>query len=71
MTVAIVCDSSADLPASLLEARGLRAAPVGYSLGASHHRQGEQSTADFYAAIAAGDGLTLSGVTEADWEAVI
>ena len=70
MTVAIVCDSSADLPASLLEARGLRAAPIGYSLGASHHRQGEQSATDFYAAVAAGDRFTLSGVAEADWETV-
>lgn len=70
MSVAIVCDSSVDLPAGLLAERGLRAAPIGYALGASHYRQGEQSADEFYAAVARGERLTLSGVTTEDWEAL-
>lgn len=70
MSVAIVCDSSVDLPEALLAERGLRAAPVGYALGASHYRQGEQSAAEFYAAVARGERLTLSGVATEDWEAL-
>ena len=70
MSVAIVCDSSVDLPAGLLVERGLRAAPIGYALGASHYRQGEQSAEEFYAAVARGERLTLSGVTTEDWEAL-
>ena len=71
MSVAIVCDSSVDLPAALLAERGLRTAPVGYSLGAVHYKQGEQTSADFYDAVARGDRLTLTGVSSEDWEAVI
>ncbi len=71
MSVAIVCDSSVDLPAALLAERGLRTAPVGYSLGAVHYKQGEQTSADFYDAVAGGARLTLTGVTSEDWEAVI
>lgn len=70
MSVAIVCDSSVDLPAALLEERGLRAAPVGYALGASFYRQGEQNAADFYAAVGRGERLTLNGVASEDWEAL-
>ncbi len=70
MSVAIVCDSSVDLDATLLEARGLHSAPVGYALGAGFYRQGGQSAADFYAAVGAGQRLTLNGVTSEDWEAV-
>lgn len=70
MSVAIVCDSSVDLPEALLAERGLRAAPVGYALGASHYRQGEQSAEEFYAAVARGERLTLSGVATEDWEAL-
>ena len=68
MSVAIVCDSSVDLPAELLAARGVRTAPVGYSLGASYYRQGDQSHAEFYDALAQGRKLTLNGVTAEDWE---
>ena len=71
MSVAIVCDSSVDLPAALLSERGLQAAPVGYSLGAVHYKQGEQTSADFYEAVARGDRLTLTGVSSEDWETVI
>ena len=70
MSVAIVCDSSVDLPEALLAERGLRAAPVGYALGASYYRQGEQSAAEFYAAVGRGERLTLSGVATEDWEAL-
>ena len=70
MSVAIVCDSSVDLPEALLAERGLSAAPVGYALGASYYRQGEQSAAEFYAAVARGERLTLSGVATEDWEAL-
>ena len=70
MSVAIACDSSVDLDAAVLEARGLRTAAVGYSLGASYYSQGEQTHAEFYEALAAGDRLTLTGVTAEDWEAV-
>lgn len=70
MSVAIVCDSSVDLPAALLAERGLRTAPIGYALGASHYRQGGQSADEFYAAVARGERLTLSGVTTEDWEAL-
>ena len=70
MSVAIVCDSSVDLPPALLAERGLRTAPVGYALGASFYRQGEQSADDFYAAVAGGERLTLNGVTSEDWEAI-
>lgn len=71
MSVAIVCDSSVDLPAALLAERGLHTAPVGYSLGAIHYKQGEQTSAEFYDAVARGERLTLTGVTSEDWEAVI
>lgn len=70
MSVAIVCDSSVDLNSALLEARGLRTAPVGYALGASFYRQGEQGSAEFYEAVAQGGSLTLNGVTSEDWEPV-
>lgn len=70
MSVAIVCDSSVDLPAALLTERGLRTAPVGYSLGADYFSQGEQSQADFYAALEAGKKLVLNGVTSESWEAI-
>ncbi len=69
MSVAIVCDSSVDLPVALLAERGLSTAPVGYSLGADFLRQGDQSGADFYAALEGGAKLVLSGVTSEDWEA--
>ena len=70
MSVAIVCDSSVDLPQALLAERGLRAAPVGYALGAAYYRQGDQSPEQFYAAVASGERLTLSGVATEDWEAL-
>lgn len=68
MSVAIVCDSSVDLPAGLLGERGLRTAPVGYSLGATYYSQGEQSHAEFYDALGRGERLVLNGVTSEDWE---
>ena len=70
MSVAIVCDSSVDLSQELLEARGLRSAPVGYSLGATYYSQGDQSHAEFYDALRRGERLTLNGVTSEDWESV-
>ena len=70
MSVAIVCDSSVDLPAALLAERGLSTAPVGYSLGATYYSQGEQSAAEFYDAISRGERLVLNGVTSEDWEAI-
>ena len=70
MSVAIVCDSSVDLSAELLAERGVRSAPVGYSLGASYYSQGDQTHADFYEALKRGDRLTLNGVTAEDWESV-
>lgn len=70
MSVAIVCDSSVDLPAALLAERGLSTAPVGYSLGAAYYSQGEQSAAEFYDAISRGERLVLNGVTSEDWEAI-
>lgn len=70
MSVAIVCDSSVDLPEALLAERGLSAAPVGYALGAAYYRQGDQSAEQFYAAVARGERLTLSGVATEDWEAL-
>jgi len=70
MSVAIVCDSSVDLPAELLSERGLRTAPVGYSLGATYYSQGEQSHAEFYDTLARGERLTLNGVTSEDWETI-
>ncbi len=70
MSVAVVCDSSVDLPAALLAERGLRSAPVGYSLGAAYYSQGEQSHAEFHAALADGARLTLNGVTPETWEAL-
>ena len=71
MSVAIVCDSSVDLSPELLAERGLRTAPVGYSLGATYYSQGDQSHADFYDALGRGERLTLNGVTSEDWESVI
>lgn len=68
MAVAIVCDSSVDLSAELVAERGLRTAPVGYSLGATYYSQGEQSHAEFYEALGRGERLTLNGVTSEDWE---
>ncbi|MYJ92149.1 MAG: hypothetical protein F4038_03750 [Chloroflexi bacterium] len=70
MSVGIVCDSSVDLPDALLEERGLRVAPVGYSLGATYYSQGDQSHAEFYDALGQGQRLTLNGVTSEDWESV-
>ena len=70
MSVAIVCDSSVDLPEGLLEERGLSTAPVGYSLGATYYSQGDQSHAEFYDALGQGQRLTLNGVTSEDWESV-
>jgi len=70
MSVGIVCDSSVDLPDGLLEERGLRAAPVGYSLGATYYSQGQQTHAEFYDALGRGERLTLNGVTSEDWESV-
>ncbi|MDE2966544.1 MAG: DegV family protein [Chloroflexota bacterium] len=70
MSVAIVCDSSVDLPEGLLEERGLSTAPVGYSLGATYYSQGDQSHAEFYDALGRGQRLTLNGVTSEDWESV-
>lgn len=70
MSVAIVCDSSVDLPAVLLAERGVSTAPVGYSLGSSLYRQGEQSHSDFYDTLAQGASLTINGVTSESWEAV-
>ena len=68
MSVAIVCDSSVDLSQALLEERGLHAAPVGYSLGATYYSQGDQSHAEFYEVLGQGQRLTLNGVTSEDWE---
>ncbi|MDE2744489.1 MAG: DegV family protein [Chloroflexota bacterium] len=70
MSVGIVCDSSVDLPDGLLEERGLRTAPVGYSLGATYYSQGQQTHAEFYDALGRGERLTLNGVTSEDWESV-
>lgn len=70
MSVGIVCDSSVDLPHGLLEARDLRTAPVGYSLGATYYSQGQQTHAEFYDALGRGERLTLNGVTSEDWESV-
>ncbi len=70
MSVAIVCDSSVDLAADVLEQRGLRAAPVGYSLGSNLFLQGEQSHHEFYDALASGEPLILNGVSSESWEAV-
>ena len=70
MSVGIVCDSSVDLPGELLEARSLRTAPVGYSLGATYYSQGQQTHAEFYGALGRGERLTLNGVTSEDWESV-
>lgn len=70
MSVGIVCDSSVDLPDALLEERGLRTAPVGYSLGATYYSQGQQTHAEFYDALGRGERLTLNGVTSEDWESV-
>ncbi len=70
MSVAIVCDSSVDLPVELLEQRDLRAAAVGYSLGSSIYKQGEQTHAEFYAALAGGETLIINGVNSDSWEAV-
>lgn len=70
MPVGIVCDSSVDLPDGLLEERGLRTAPVGYSLGATYYSQGQQTHAEFYDALGRGERLTLNGVTSEDWESV-
>ena len=70
MSVAIVCDSSVDLPRELLDARGLHTAPVGYSLGATYFSQGEQTHDDFHDALERGERLTLNGVTSEDWESV-
>ena len=67
---AIACDSSVDLDAASLSAAGLAAAAVGYALGASHRRQGEQTLAEFYDAVAAGEALSISGVASEDWEAL-
>ena len=69
MSVAIVCDTSVDLPSAVLAERGLHTAPVGYSLGATYYSQGEQSTAEFYEALSRGERLVLNGVTSEDWEA--
>ncbi|MCY3922239.1 MAG: DegV family protein [Chloroflexi bacterium] len=71
MSVGIVCDSSVDLSVGLLEERGLRTAPVGYSLGASYYSQGQQTHAEFYGALGRGERLTLNGVTSEDWESVV
>ena len=70
MSVGIVCDSSVDLPDALLEERGLRTAPVGYSLGATYYSQGQQTHAEFYDALGRGERLTLNGVTSEDWESI-
>ena len=70
MSVAIVCDSSVDLSSELVAERGLRTAPVGYSLGATYYSQGEQSHAEFYDALGRAERLTLNGVTSEDWESV-
>ena len=70
MSVAIVCDSSVDLAADVLEQHGLRAAPVGYSLGSNLYLQGAQSHHEFYDALASGEPLILNGVSSESWEAV-
>ena len=70
MSVAIVCDSSVDLPSALLVERGLHTAPVGYSLGATYYSQGQQSTEEFYEALSRGEKLVINGVTSEDWETV-
>lgn len=70
MSVAIVCDSSVDLPAEVLEQRGLRTAPVGYSLGSRIYQQGEQTHEEFYEALAGGETLIINGVNSDSWEAV-
>ena len=68
MSVAIVCDSSVDLAAEVLEQHGLRPAPVGYSLGSNLYLQGEQSHQEFYDALASGQPLTINGVSSESWE---
>jgi len=70
MSVAIVCDSSVDLAADALEQRGLRTAPVGYSLGSRIYQQGEQTHDEFYEALAGGETLIINGVNSDSWEAV-
>ncbi len=70
MSVAIVCDSSVDLAADVLEQHGLRTAPVGYSLGSNIYLQGEQSHEEFYGALASGEPLILNGVSSESWETV-
>lgn len=70
MSVAIVCDSSVDLPPDVLASHGLRTAPVGYSLGSRIYLQGEQSHQEFYDALAGGESLIINGVTSEHWEAV-
>lgn len=66
--VAIVADSSIDLPPHLLEKLGVVTAPIGYNLGADHYRDGEQELSDLYRRVAQGEHLELTGVDGADFE---
>ncbi len=70
MSVAIVCDSSVDLPQEVLDERGLRTAAVGYGLGSQLFLQGDQSHDEFYESLAAGSPLTINGVSSESWESV-
>ncbi len=64
-----MCDSSVGLPPELIEQRGLCAAPVGHSLGFHTYKQGDQTHAKFFDALANGEMLIINGVSSDSREA--
>jgi DegV family protein with EDD domain len=68
--VAIVTDASIDLPEAVAREAGLVVAPLGYDVGGHHYLTGEQTAADFYAALAHGNAL-VEGVSADDYEAAM
>lgn len=71
MTVGVVTDSAANLPASLAESLGIVVVPMTLRFGSHELRDGvDLAPADFYARLAqSGESVTTSGASPADFSA--
>ena len=69
--VAIVTDASVDLPPELASELGLVLAPFGYELAGRRYLNGQQSPAEFYAALASGGKAEVEGTSADDFETAL
>lgn len=69
MTVGVVTDSAATLPADIAEKHMIEVVPMYLTLGGTTYRDGtEMPPADFYQRLAHGDPASTSGATTADFQ---